>query len=217
MAYSPHIKIVAGGAVYNDTSAGTEIEEWSCSLSAIRAGGGEGLPAGLGTCTTQWQNLFSDTAVKIHPTVGLGYVKVNEINSLGHQITDPTNANYFTTPPRGAGGASPKTPLQIALRVSLDDGTRNRRARGGFYLPRMSNEVNYAGVYSDADMLAVASRVKTMLDAINNLTGWTVAVASKVDASLTPVLRVRVGNVPDVIRRRRNDLLESRQTVMLAP
>lgn len=211
MAYSPHVRIQWGGPILDSVSGtGNEVEEWTCTLSAIRAGGGMAMDSLLSDCVTAISAFHSRAGTGIHPTAALAFVKVNEVGADGHQLTDPTQVTLFGTPVRGGVVDSTINPvISTALKVTLDDGTRNRRRKGGFYLPRPGFTVGRDGRYSATDMAGVVTSAKTLLDHISADTGITVAIASKVDASLTPVTRIRVGNVPDNLRRRRRDLIES--------
>lgn len=217
MAYSPHVKVQFSGTINDSMTAGQPVEIWSCMFSLIRAGGGLAMTSLLNAVDTRISTWFAASDTGISPSVLLTSVKVNEIGADGKQLTDPTLEVVHTTPVRGGGSTSNVLPLGTAIKVTLDDGTRNRRAKGGFYVPRPGIAVLPGGRFNAGQMATLAASTQTMLNGINTESGITVAIASKVDASLTPCERLRVGDVPDNISRRRNALTESYSVATLTP
>lgn len=218
MAFSPHVKIQIGGSVYDATSGGQAVEEWSINLSAIRVGSAQDLDAYLDDVHVAASGLIARPTTKISNTVALEFVKVNEVDALGHQLPGPTRmwSDTSTFAARGGGGST-LHPLTTACKVTLDDGSRNRRAKGGFYLPRMAASVTAGGRWNATELQGILDSTSTFVNALGATAGYTVAIASKVDASLTPITRIRVGDVPDNISRRRDDLRESYLTGSIVP
>lgn len=102
-------------------------------------------------------------------------------------------------------------PHEVALVVSMRTALATRSGRGRFYLPPLAvSKVDGGLVLAAAALQAVngaALLVNTLQGAAYN------PVILHPDQSTTPVNKVDVGNVFDVQRRRRNKLLEERQTV----
>lgn len=150
---------------------------------------------------------FEDAATKIADNVDLSYVKWNEINpATGRQVTDPT---IQTLEVGVRGSSSSSLPLTSSYRVSLDDSTRNPRHRGGFYVPRPALSVQDDGRLNPGDPANLLSTAKAFFDAIIAVTGGQPGVYSRRDHAFHPANRMRVGDVPDNIRRRKNKLREN--------
>lgn len=219
MAYSPHVKIQWGGIIVDSAAGATfnEVEEWSCTMSAIRAGGGLSMDSLLAAASLRINTFHGSSDAQISPTCCLTFVKVNEVDAAGHYLPGATRQSLFTPPARGGGNTTTFHPLTTSAKVSLDDGTRNRRAKGGFFVPRVSMTIGLGGRYTDTAVTNLTNAAALLVNGLSSEAGVTIAVASKVDASLTPVTRLRVGNVPDNISRRRRDLVESYTTAVITP
>jgi len=97
----------------------------------------------------------------------------------------------------------------MTYRISIDDGTRNPRHRGGFYPPRTSVGVNADGRISTGNQSGIVNQAKNLLQAINAAGTPKVGIWSRVDKAVHTATRVRVGDVPDNISRRKNHLRET--------
>lgn len=196
-----------GGTIWDNTEGGSAVEEWSNTVSFD--GTLPDLAASLADVKTAIQTWFTAATTRIHGTVSLDWVKLNQYDYVtGHQITDPT-IMATNTPGSVRGGYSGVTmPFGTSYRISLDNGTRNRRSRGGFYVPRTSALVENNGRFGTAQINSMVSSADTMLEALQTELGMTLVVWSRAEGLGFPVTRLRVGNVPDNISRRRNDLRE---------
>lgn len=200
-------KHVASGTIRTGGSTGSpQIEIWSCSMHSVQLDSAE--PVSINAVfAAAWQTFFTSAGTKISNTCQTTEIKSNVIDPMtGLQITDPTeviDVSYF------GGGTAYFPPTFQSCRVSLDNETRNRRARGGFYLPRVTAEVTGAGRYESEDMAVIVTRAQALLDSFHtDATATGIGVYSRVDQAFYGSSRVRVGNVPDVVRRRKNDLDE---------
>lgn len=218
MAFAPHVRVQFGGDVHDNYAGGNVIEEWTNTFSLDRDNAtAPSMPSLTTTVAGLVRTFFMAGGTGIWPGVKLKYVKVNQIDATGHQIDDPTHQVVYDDSSGGGGDSSIHLPLTTSLRVTLDDATRNRRAKGGFYLPRLGIPVGVDGRFSASTCAGIVTTTKTMMDAINALTGISLVIASKAGGTLIPVTRVRVGDVPDNISRRRDDLREVYSTATLAP
>lgn len=203
MAYAPHVRVQWGGTIYDAPVGGNAVEIWSNTLSLADVGAATA-EAAQGAIASSIKAFHSRLDTGISANCAIEYVKVNRIDAAGHYAEDTTNVVYDTA--RGALGT--KNIIQGSLRVSIDDGSRNPRARGGWYIPCFGRAVGTDYRLSTANRDEVLSSTGTLLTELNNIPSISVVVASSVDGSLRTVSRLRVGRVVDVIRSRRNALLE---------
>lgn len=208
--------VVMSGRITDGTSSTSpEVEIWSSSIGGTTTSGGwpETFIDEIASACGTW---FTAANTRIHSTVTLDTVKANLFDiATGLQITDPTVEHTYSPFLRGAS-TTIEFPITTSYRVSMDDGTRNRRARGGFYVPRPTLAVGYNGRFNDTNVGQALATAVTMLDAFVSTAAFDVGVWSRAGQSLTPSTRVRIGDVPDNIRRRKNDLRENYQSVALS-
>jgi len=199
--------IVMLGRVTDGTgSTDPTIEQWSCSIATRFVDGTftDRLSDIAGFCNT-W---FTDADSYISHTVTLDSVKFNGFDlATGHQTTDPTNEHTYS-PFLRAPSSLNRYPLGTSYRISLDDGTRNRSHRGGFFVPRTTMQIDDSGRFDSTQIGNALATAATLLDAIDGLSNFSVGVWSRRNHAVTDVSRVRIGDVPDNISRRRNELRE---------
>lgn len=114
----------------------------------------------------------------------------------------------------GSGGQ--RMPHSTAIVASLITGVPGRRTRGRIYLPLTGAEVaTNNGLLPLVGQQLVADSVAAALEDLR-VAGYDVGadgldpvVVSTTGGLATPITTVRVGNVPDVQRRRRNGLAET--------
>lgn len=217
MAYFPFRRLVFGGSLMSATTGGTPLEIWACTISISAPAFTTAPEQQLGAATSAIQTWFTGSSCPSSATVQLEYVKYNGIASNGLQQTDPTNQTLFTTPVRGGGGAGTQNAMQTSCRISMDNGTRSRRARGGFYMPRPAATIAPDGRFAVANQTLWADGAKGLVDSLNAALDGVVVIASNADAANRTVTRVRVGRVPDTQRRRRNALLEEYTERVIVP
>jgi hypothetical protein len=203
MVFAPHYRVQWGGGIFTASNGGMQVEVWSNTLSLLATGGLD--PAsGIEGIADALTAFHASAFTSIDSRCALQYVKVNQIGADGKYVSQ--NTNVVVRNQRGASQGA--EPIQSALRVSLDDGSRNPRARGGWYIPCFTGAIQSDWQVSEAIAEQVAGRVQTLLAALN-APNQTVVIASRVGASLTTVTRLRVGRQVDTIRRRRNAIPEN--------
>ena len=213
-------RVVWGGTIFNAVSGGSAIEIWSCSLSLMVSDTVEGASlSSMNESIAAYVKTFHQSAnTGISSRVAIEYVRTNIYDVVsGIQITDPTQGITYASSNRG-GNSATNYPTFIALKVSLDNGTRNRRAKGGFYIPVFSLGTQPDGRMSAAVRDPVATQAKVMIDAINALVDVLgVVVWSRTGNEMHGVTRLRVGDTLDVVTRRKNAMRENYKIETIVP
>lgn len=196
-----------GSAHATSTPSSPVVEIWSSSLALIAPAAPTLTPAIVDDIAAMVRAWFIDTRSYINNTETLDFVKLNLVDiTTGHQITDPTLEHLFPSPANGTG--SNDHPLTCCYRVSLDNGTRNPKTRGGFFSPRTSAAIGPEGRWNASAQGEMLDSGAALITNIKNYAtlDFTPAVWSRKDHSATPVSRVRVSDVPDDISRRKSAL-----------
>lgn len=118
------------------------------------------------------------------------------------------------------GSASGNHPPQTCVVASLRSASPGPKYRGRMYLPLLSGTVSTSnGTFPSADASSIAGAVKAYLAAVAGLTSWgasgwkPVVVSQTPTGTLAALTAVKVGNVFDTQRRRRNKVIETYSTV----
>lgn len=211
MPFDEHSRLVWSGC-FAATFGGPEAERWSCSLStgaAVVIGDPDVIPESIVTAV---KNFHARAGSAISTFARLDTVKYNKITAggagVGGLYADPVTRSSLFARLSGGGGGAVVPPTQVAWKVTLDDGSRNPRARGGFYIPMPAAAVDTNFVATPAAQDALLASVKTFLQEIATQTQQPIVVASSIAGNI-PVSRIRVGAVLDTIRSRRTSLAEN--------
>jgi hypothetical protein len=210
--------LLTWGGTTRQGGASTEpaIEEWTNSL-AFTGVTGMAVQAAVDTIAALINGWFTDAASKIADTERLEWAKFNEWDLVtGHQITDPTVEHLFSVPSAGGGGGS-YYPVTTAYRVSLDNGTRDRQARGGFFAPRTTMTVQQNSRFTTAQVSAAMISAKALVNGVAGSLGnpLTPVIWSRVAHSTHAVTRIRVSDLPDNIARRKNQMKPAFQQAVI--
>jgi hypothetical protein len=213
MAFRPHTHCSFGGRL---VSVGEPDEEWNCNINVAD---GNGDP--LATPDTYMQAIsgplatwFGNVNNYIWNGAKLDYLKVNNVGANGNQI-DPTNTNtHAYSNVQGGNGDASAMPFIMCFSY----GWRSAKARGPGSHGRIYLPNNVIARQQNGGMKMTATAVQPVLDSALALVsifdstvpggGVHVVIASKVNATNTPINRVVVGDVADVQRRRKNRLSE---------
>lgn len=183
---------------------------------------------------TAWTTFFNAAGSKISNSYNTTQVKVAMLNEDG--TTNLDEIDYYTYPaPIIGGNTAAPLPPQITLAATLtSDNQRGLAAKGRMYLPGVNAALFAAeGKIGIADTGTISTNLKTFFDAVNLGAGvpGKVILASKGRKSQDTgtdgqpiyiggvsawVTGLRVGNVYDTQRRRRNGLVETYSTKVLA-
>lgn len=107
--------------------------------------------------------------------------------------------------------ASEMLPYQCATVVSLRTVFATRSGRGRFYLPPLAVASIIGGRLTPANTSAIADAAETMMTTLQSA-GLTPVVYSRVAKAAVTIVSVDVGDVIDTQRRRRNKLVEARES-----
>lgn len=209
MTYAGHLKIVASG-ILGTVATPVEIFSFGISMSNTI---GPSWPAGYADDVRDATNDFFVRAnTQISSAAFLNQVKLSQIDTDGSLLA-PADVRSVANHSGGAGVSH--WPFQCARCVSLGASSDSRHAKGRFYLPLPSENVNQdTGKASTGGEHNIAVSVQTWFSDLATILGETVVVASKTDGNHT-VHTVRVGDVIDTIRRRRNALVEAYSAVSI--
>lgn len=200
-------------------------EEWSTGffLGSANADASNPTQALADQIKARWQTFFTSAAVKVSNAFSTNEIKLSQIGADGKTILD--NTVYSTYSSAIFGPLGTQLPAQVSLVATLQSPlARGLAAKGRMYLPGIASPVMTTGKIVSTDAAAVANALKTFFDGVNSDAG----VAGKVilasagrgtagtGAVNQLVTRVRVGDVYDTQRRRRNQLPEVYSNATLA-
>lgn len=213
------IKLTSIGFI-GSASPGSEIWTWGLKLSG--ATDFDAVPAlanlDMGAIFTAIATFHSDTDTYINSNAVFTTLRAAALGVDGSYLTDAREfQGNGTIGYQGANTAS-RQANQVALAISLRTVTSIGVAvRGRFYVPLPSMVLTSEGRIPGSQRDEVCANAKTMLDSINNAANVgpdpsVLQLMSDVGVT-TPrsraVTTVRVGDVMDTIRSRRNALTES--------
>lgn len=200
-------------------------EEWSTGFYLGYGGGdadvsSEAMAEAIGAL---WNTFFTAASTKISSNWTSTQVKIAMLNTNG--TTDLDNVFYYNYPAAilgtGAGAAmAPQVSLAATLQSPLN---RGLGSKGRMYLPGILALLNSNGRIADNDRLAICTNLRNFLRGVsdNALTANVPVLASKgrpgdvIFPTIREITEVRVGNVYDTQRRRRNGLSEQYSTVAI--
>lgn len=209
----PHIRVELLGTLCNGA------EKWSMGFSTAP-------PPGGATADVEG---FADTATSAFSTevwdaTGMNDYKAGSSQFLGSRVqqikSDGTvlvSAESMLTSP-STGGATLAMPPQSSIVISLLTALAGPRHRGRMYFPALGTPALTAtGRLQPAARNLLGTLMSAFLDSWNaDLDTLPVGVASAVGNEVTTVNRIRVGDVIDTQRRRRDSLPEAFITEALA-
>ena len=210
-------------------------EEWSTSLNIgfESADAGDVQQSAVDAIAAMWETFFTNPQSKFNNSWSTTQVKVARFNTNGK--TDLAQVRYFGygTPLLGGFVGNP-FPAQISLAATLESAiSRGPASKGRMYLPGIVASIGGNGKIVSGDVIGIADNFEQFISELNNSTDvpGTVILASPgrgtpfpgdfSDNYLPPtnarVTRVRVGDVMDTQRRRRNSLVEAYTTRDVEP
>lgn len=162
----------------------------------------------LSAATEFSDNYWTPLRSTIPESVAWNTTKVSCINAAG--VTTLSGEYTFATPFDGLSSGAAMPP-ECAVVASLRTGVPGGRYRGRMFLPPF-----HAAVLTNAGQLETAHRDAVASAVALALSGWNAvsdspdaAVASDAGEFSTVITQVRVGNVVDAQRRRRNAIPEA--------
>jgi hypothetical protein len=223
-------RVTISGTAFNGA------EEWSTGfqLGAEDASPIGMIPGGAQVVANAWETFMELAGHTISGSYRATLVKVALINEDGTTDVDNIDYHNFSTVVTGAYGGNP-LPAQVTLAATMtSEYQRGLAAKGRMYLPGVASGVDPStGKISSTFTNTLNTGFKAFLDTVNagQTGGAYVILASKghktdqLDANGQPVYEggraarvtgCRIGDVYDTQRRRRNDLVETYNTKVLA-
>lgn len=157
----------------------------------------------------QWLAILAVSAFSSCFPTGIQWTQVN-VSELGATPASPVVTSAQTAISDGGTATTGSLPNQCAVVVSLRSATAGSRARGRMYLPPIDEDgLTTAGRLTTAYQTTLADNVEDYFDAMTTA-GHSSVVVSSVGGVYTtyPLIELRIGNVIDTQRPRRNDLAE---------
>ena len=215
MAYSTHTLVAFGGVLAASFAGGTD-DEWQCGIRCTqldRPGQPITNPVaymnGLAPHLATW---FADPASLMSTGATLNWLKVNTIGPDGKYVdSHTTNVHDFVPPVQG--GVVPIVPDILSLAWSWRTArTRPPGANGRIYPPNnvtgSSPSMGVGGTDRARHLTAAQQLMHWISIGDGDLAEATAVIASKVDASLTPITEIWIGSIYDVQRKRKDDEVE---------
>lgn len=205
--------------------SGAEI--WSTGFYMGATGADAAVPslAGANMVKTAWATFFGTAGTGISSRWSTTQVKLARLQTDGHVELDTVVYADYPTPTAG-GASTTAMPPQCALVATLTTAIpRGLASKGRMYLPGVNFSVGTDGRILTTSTDVTAANLKTFFDTVNASIDkpGTVINASK---GRTPPLTgggvnavvtgLKIGNVYDTQRRRRNDLVETYVSKVLA-
>lgn len=203
-------------------------EEWSTGFFLGNAGADPLPPTALGAQVIRdaWKTFFELAGNQISYLWKTTGVKIATLNTDGTTVTDSVQTSYYGTAIQGGYGTAGNAP-QVALVASLQSAPGTGLGRKGrMFIPGVGSPIGTDGHIVQTTPTSIANTLATFFNGLNASfdVGDQVVLASKgrtppaVGAGITrPVESLRVGNVLDTQRRRRNQLVETYSTAAVTP
>lgn len=218
-----HVKVT----MFGTSCAGAE--EWSTGFrmgTETEGGANFGInKPWLDSLLPLWSTFFTSALVKVHSSWKTQGIKAAVILPGGNTDLANVETSYYNTPIAGAGVSSPQAPQVSVVAQLAAANNMGLGSKGRMYLPGIAVALPDSGFIPTADCVNIANGLRTFLDAAESAAGSPgyVINASKGRPGVpftAPVNRrvafVRVGNVYDTQRRRRNGLTEQYSTAAMA-
>lgn len=192
-------------------------EEWTTGFYVGHEDADAGVPtqADADYIKARWQTLFTHGNMGIGNTHTTTHIKVSEINPDGTTVLANTVFANYTSPIAGAETSIKPIP-QVALVVTLKSSIpRGLGSKGRMYFPGICKQVTSNGKISNTDINNMSGLLQTFFNGVNTDLGirGKIILASKGSSAGAGfnknVNAIRVGDVYDTQRRRRNGLTES--------
>lgn len=209
MAYQSHYLFAFGGDL-----AGAGVEQWQCTIRGRFTPFSGNEDAFLADMVAPMKAWFVNSDNLMRQDARLTYLKLNEIAPSGdYAHPNSPHTNLFGAQP---GGQAPHMPEFCSIACSWRTESSTKYARNGrCYFPNSTSSDSGQTRISAADQSAVASAGVQLLVLLRNGSDETAGgqfvggVYSKHAGEGALTTTVRVGNVIDVQRRRKNALREA--------
>lgn len=175
---------------------------------------------------TAWRVFFEAGNSYVNNNWVTTQVKTAKINITGNTLQDEVYYAYPQTVLDGGAVISPYPPQNSLVVTLLSDRPRGLASKGRMYLPGINAAIQNTGKISATNAGTIADNLKTFFDALTNdadfganqliLAAKGTGIAPELTAQNDWVETIRVGDVIDTQRRRRNGLSETYVSRVLA-
>lgn len=181
------------------------------------SGGGDASQAGANAVAGAFYDELSgdvDFMANFPATISLTGWRASVINSTDGTVITTAEGG---SPVPGTGASGTAMPNQLATTVTLRSDLAGRSHRGRFYLPPLQfGAVTTLGRLDTDTAAAMLTSLQNAYTAGQDATGvWAAVIYSRKLHTTTAVVRVEIGDVFDTQRRRRDKLIEVRQSVTI--
>lgn len=219
MGYGVHALVAFGGTLA-EKGSGDEI--WQCGIRVLPPGNlftPAQQNAYLASISTPLKNWWLATANGMRNDANLLWIKCNQIQDNGHYLY-PTTSRVDFPPPVPGGGGAPSLPAFISVAFSWTTAlNRGLNSRGRIYPPNLGTFSGSGSLVPAATVAQALTSAKALLTVIANTAAADPAVRvvpviagpgrPGFDPAPQPITGVRIGNVYDVQRRRKNAVPET--------
>lgn len=208
-----HVLITASG-----TLPGGEI--WACGVRSMGFVLPQYLQGVSDAAAVAWRSWASGTGsgFSIDSTIDKVTTRVISVAGLSTDIAESA------VPAGAGGGVSTNVPNQCTVVLSLLTGKPGRGNRGRMYLPTLSLSIGSKGRLNTGAAALMLGPAKKLIDDLNlalqvgpTSSDNRIGIQSKVGPHATQVTEVRMGDVVDTQRRRRDALVENYATASVNP
>lgn len=171
-----------------------------------------------------WNTYWTNSLSRFSSQWKYDYIKVATHGTDGKTIPDSVVYSYPVTPVSG-GSTSDSFPPQVALVATLISANqRGLAAKGRMFLPGINANIGADGRIASSNQTDILTNFTTFMTSVNGIqnTPGVIVLASQGrkaplvgGPTMKAVTAVRLGNVYDTQRRRRNQLVEVYQTAQL--
>ena len=178
----------------------------------VHATGSAGDAAGAATAlaaalTSFWNDATDGIGVLYSNDVEIVVAHAAELSDLTLRQVDASDATLALT----GTNVADMLPHEVAVAVSTRGAAANKKDRGRFYLPPPALDSVSNGRFNNATITRLANGAAIFINSLQGA-GFTPVILHP-DVTDTAITAVNVGDVPDVQRRRRNKLIETRVSV----
>lgn len=215
MVYAPHTLIAFGGTLAASFAGGTD-DEWQCGIRAVQLDDHSSPiknPQGyLDAIAPHMATWFAAPANLMSTGATLDWIKVNSIGPDG-KYSDPSVVHRHDFTPPIQGGVIPIVPDILSLCWSWRTAkTRGPGSKGRIYPPNnttgSSPSMGVGGTDRGRHITAAQALMSIISIGDGDLAEGTAVIASKVNATNTPITEIWIGSIYDVHRTRKDDEVE---------
>lgn len=203
-------------------------EEWQTGfyMGSLTADASAPTQAFADAVRTAWTTFWSANQSHISSYYIFTAVKCALLLKNGDYDTGSDVVNSYPTPGVAGGGGSLQYPPQVSLVATLIGGSgKGLGGKGRMYLPGVYAAIDGSGHLGSTECQSIATNLATFFNSVDSsidAPGHAVNVSRGhknlmgAGARNVPINGVRVGNVFDTQRRRRNALVETYSTAVVA-